>query len=260
VRHLRQVNLALWAKWHWRFLEGDGGIWRDIILARCDVCHPSPRLSRRPSGVCGMSSWWSNIYLLGGDREATGDWFLNGVTRVIGNGRSTLFWHDLWCGPTLLRDSFCRLFQLSVHPDGRVENLGVWKGNVWVWDLRWRSFLIVWETGLLNDLLVVVTRHPGVDRKDAWSWTLSTDGSYTVKSAYSFLIKGLPAMGALQGVTLQVAAKVWKLWPPSKVIVFWLQLLLVRTPSRLMMSKTASAQFYRSSKKSIVPTGSYEFN
>jgi len=27
-----------------------------------------------------------------------------------------------------------------------------------------------------------------------------------------------------------------------------------------VMSKTASARFYRSSKKSIVPTGSYEFN
>jgi len=125
---------------------------------------------------------------LGDDREATGDWFSNGATRVIGNGRSTQFWHDLWCGPTLLRDRFPRLFQLSFQVDGRVGDLGAWEGNVWVWDLRWRRLLF-------NDLLVVVTRHPGVDREDAWSWTLSKDGCYTVKSAYSFLIKGLSAMG-----------------------------------------------------------------
>jgi hypothetical protein len=70
-----------------------------------------------------------------------------------------------------------------------------------------------------------------VDREDAWSWTLSEDGRYSVKSAYSSLIKGLPGTGAPHGVTLQVVAIVWKTWTPSKVIVFYWQLLLGRIPS-----------------------------
>jgi len=100
------------------------------------------------------------------------------VARVIGNGRSTQFWHDLWCGTTLLRDRFRRLFQLSLQADERVANLGSWEGSVWVWDLRWRRLLFVWEVDLLNDLLLVVTRHSRLDREDAWSWTLSTDGRF----------------------------------------------------------------------------------
>jgi len=66
----------------------------------------------------------------GGDGEALRDWFLNGVARVIGNGHSTQFWHDPWCGPILLRDRFRRLFQLSLQEDGRVGDLGVWEGSV----------------------------------------------------------------------------------------------------------------------------------
>jgi len=61
------------AKWRWRFLLGDGGLWRDILIARYGVCHPSPHLGGRSSGLRGVSSWWSNISLLGGDKEATVD-------------------------------------------------------------------------------------------------------------------------------------------------------------------------------------------
>jgi hypothetical protein len=52
---------------------GDGGIWKDIIRASYGECHPSPHLGGRPSGLRGVSSWWLNISLLGGDREDPGD-------------------------------------------------------------------------------------------------------------------------------------------------------------------------------------------
>jgi len=56
VRDLRQVNLALLAKWQWQFLVGEGDIWRDIIFAHYGGCHPSPHLGGRPSGLRGASS------------------------------------------------------------------------------------------------------------------------------------------------------------------------------------------------------------
>ena len=89
MRDLRNVNLALLAKWRWRLLQGNDGIWRDIIRTRYGVGQPSPHLGGRPSGLRGVSSWWSNISLLGSDRAATEDWFSNGVSRVIGNDPST---------------------------------------------------------------------------------------------------------------------------------------------------------------------------
>ena len=38
-----------------------------------------------------------------------------------------------------------------------------------------RRPLFVWETDLLNELLLVVTRRSRVDREDGWSWSLSPD-------------------------------------------------------------------------------------
>lgn len=96
VRDLRQVNLALLGKWRWRYLIGDGGLWHDILTARYGACSPSPHIGGRPSGLRGASSWWSNISFLGGDKEAASDWFSDGVVRVVGDGLSTHFWHDLW--------------------------------------------------------------------------------------------------------------------------------------------------------------------
>jgi len=155
---------------------------------------------------------------------------------VIGNGLATQFWHDPWCGKILLRLRFRRLFQLSLQQGGKVEELGAWVGNVWEWDLRWRRPFFVWESDLLNELLVVVNRHSWSDREDGWSWTHSSDGRYSVKSAYSILLYSLPGNGALEGVVLEAASRVLKSCAPSKVVVFSWQLILDRIPSRLNLS------------------------
>ena len=84
-------------------------------------------------------------------------------------------------------------------------DLGHWEGGDWVWDLSWRRPLFVWEMDLLADLLVVASRVSRVARVDVWFWTHSLVGHYSVKSAYSNLIKGLPASGIHEGVVFDVA-------------------------------------------------------
>lgn len=236
MRDLRQVNLALLAKWRWRYLLGEGGIWKDIIFARYGGCFPSPHLGGRPSGLRRVSSWWSNISLLGGDKEADGDWFSEGVTKVIGNGLSTQFWHDPWCGNILLRVRFRRLFQLSLQQGGVVGDLGSWVGSVWVWDLKWRRPLFVWESDLLVEMLGVVTRNSHTNKDDRWVWAYSSDGRYSVKSAYGHLLSRLPGTDAPVGEALQAVSRVWKSGAPSKVVVFSWQLILDRIPTRLNLS------------------------
>jgi len=85
----------------------------------------------------------------------------------------------------------------------------------------------------LSHLTVTFIRYSRVDKEDKWSWTLSPDGWYSVKSAYSSLLRGLPATGASEGDTLQAVSRIWKAWVPSKVVVFSWQLLLDRIPTRL---------------------------
>jgi len=88
-----------------------------------------PHLGGRPSGLRGVSSWWSDISLLGGVTEALRDWFSDGVVRVIRDGLSTHFWHDLWYGPTILRVRFRRLYNLYIQVDGKVGELSHWEGR-----------------------------------------------------------------------------------------------------------------------------------
>lgn len=78
----------------------------------------------------------------------------------------------------------------------------------------------------------MVTRHSRSDREDGWSWTVSLDGRYSVKSAYSQLLNGLPGLGAPEGAILQAVSRVWKSCTPSKVVVFSWQLILDRIPTR----------------------------
>jgi len=114
-----------------------------------------------------------------------------------------------------------------------VGDLGAWEEGVWLWDLSKRRPLFVWESNLLNDILLVVVRHSSSDREDSWSWTLCHEGRYSVKSAYSHLLKGLPSSGAPEGDTLRAVSRVWKSRAPSKVVVFSWQLILDRIPTRL---------------------------
>lgn len=115
--------------------------------------------------------------------------------------------------------------------------LALWEGSVWVWDLRWRRPLFVWETDLLNELPVVVARHSRVDMEDWWSWDHNPDGRYSVKSAYSSLLRGLPVEDAPDDVILQAVSRVWKSRTPSKVVAFSWQLLC------LLLSRPGSLGF-----------------
>jgi len=82
----------------------------------------------------------------------------------------------------------------------------------------------------------VVNRNSRVDRENRWSWTNSSDGRYSVKSAYALLSKSLLSSDAPNGEVLQAVSWVWKSRAPSKVVVFSWQLILYRIPTRLNLS------------------------
>lgn len=67
--------------------------------------------------------------------------------------------------------------------------------------------MFVWETNLFNELLVVEARHSRLDREDQWSWTLSSDGRYSIKSANYHLLKGLPVTGAPDGEVMRAVSR-----------------------------------------------------
>lgn len=58
------------------------------------------------------------------------DWFLNVMSKKIGCGGSTLFWHSVWCGYTTFRQAFPILFTLSKQQGCFVVKMGKWVEGV----------------------------------------------------------------------------------------------------------------------------------
>jgi hypothetical protein len=56
--------------------------------------------------------------------------YLKGRSMVVGNGKSTSFWHDRWCGLVSLADKFPDLYKISNEQDCSVEHM---KLKNWRW-------------------------------------------------------------------------------------------------------------------------------
>jgi hypothetical protein len=69
------------------------------------------------------------VSLLGGPGDASSDWFLEGVTKKVGNGRNTSIWFDPWVGDSPLRMQFQRLFQILAQSASTVWEMGSWIDN-----------------------------------------------------------------------------------------------------------------------------------
>ena len=88
VRRIREFNVALLGKWCWRLLEERDSLWFRVLSARYGTDE-----GRLRGGGREASEWWCVVHSL--SRE---NWFGDHVSRRVGNGRTTLFWSDMWCG------------------------------------------------------------------------------------------------------------------------------------------------------------------
>jgi len=154
-------------------------------------------------------------------------WFSDHVERVLGNGKHTLFWSDVWCGEVSFRVRFSRLFELSELKDISVfdmYHLG-WGEDGEAW--RWRRRLFVWEEEEVGELMLLLhTVRLQVDRDDRWRWTLEASNDFTVRSAYNFLSANPP-------LALSVpAASLWHKDVPLKVALFAWHLFQDRLPTK----------------------------
>ena len=81
----------------------------------------------------------------------------NGLWIMVGDGKNTLFWEDLWVGDSCLKDRFPRLYSLSSQRETFIAECGVWDGFSWNWNLIWRCQFFEWENTLLFDLQVIIS-------------------------------------------------------------------------------------------------------
>lgn len=99
------------------------------------------------------------------------------MKRQVGNGSSTRFWNDTWCGSELFASKFPRLMALDVNKDcfinERRDNMG--------WNWTWRRHLRTnRELSSLAELCELLPTSWDSNENDRWIWKLEGKNEFTV--------------------------------------------------------------------------------
>nr|ABA96413.2 hypothetical protein LOC_Os12g04570 [Oryza sativa Japonica Group] len=172
ILDLEIMNCAMLGKWIWR-LENERGWWQDILTKK--YCHNKvlSGLKVKP----GVSHFWQGIM-------DVKEMFYKFCTKVVGNGRNTLFWEDNWIGGKPLAEQFPDLYNITLTKKITVANVkqgGIdsikFRRDVLGNKLRnWLKIKQFWGDLVLED-----------GTKDTLRWSLTKDGKFTVNSFYKAL-------------------------------------------------------------------------
>lgn len=124
VRRLLQQNLALLAKWWWRFSKDNESLWVKVVRSKYKLDQRSwlPEYPTKGS----VSTVWNDICAVGDPSSGIGGIVKEGFKIKVYSGNNTYFWNHNWLGPYTLKEEFPRLFLLSSQKDEVISN--IWGG------------------------------------------------------------------------------------------------------------------------------------
>ncbi|CAA7032614.1 unnamed protein product [Microthlaspi erraticum] len=238
IRMTADMNRALLGKVGWRLLHDTESLWAKVLRSKYKVTD-----TYDPRWIVTKGTWsstWRSIAI--GLRDVV----IPGVSWVLGDGKMVRFWQDIWLLDKPLRETV-----MLALPVG-VENLRVcdyWRyGSGWLVDQI--IPFVTTETALMLRALVV---DDVTGSKDRLSWGQSSDGQFSVSSAYSFLTNDTTPrqnLGAL-------FRRVWSVVAPERVRVFlWLsvhQVLMTNVErQRRHLSESGMCQVCKGANETII--------
>ncbi|GLT42608.1 hypothetical protein SLA2020_165990 [Shorea laevis] len=135
-----------------------------------------------------VSRIWRDVISIGGKSIRLQSIVVKGLRWMVGDGRRVGFSCEIWVGDKSLWDLCPRLFELAVHKEGLVCEMGVWEGELWRWNIEWRRGRLGRERGeeeVLWEVLSKVQITKGLE--DCWKWMHDAERRYAMKKAYEFL-------------------------------------------------------------------------
>ncbi|XP_026431410.1 uncharacterized protein LOC113328545 [Papaver somniferum] len=196
------MNIALLAKWVWRFGVEKERLWCRIISEKHGAMssHWLPGKVFNPSGI----SCWKIIV------ETSS--LINTCSKfTIHSGIKVYFWFDRWNGVDSLKFSFPNLFRLAKDKFSSVIS-HIDNGN-WVFDFN-RRLLDKEVTQFASLLLRIGSSPPPLNNMpDTRRWSLGNNGVFSVKTLYYELVK-------LVSVSDFPPKFVWNSIIPPKVFFF----------------------------------------
>jgi hypothetical protein len=197
VLDLQKMNEALLAKWIWR-LENSSGLWQSIVKSKYVKNKPIISVKKRPSD----SHFWKGLL-------SVRDKYYNYCKKNIGDGKSSSFWKNIWCGNVKLADKYPNLFEVAYDKDITVHK--VISSNFQMLTFRRRLIGDLGEA--YSDLMEHCSQVLLSDNDDSSKWLLGCKG-FSVKSFYKML------KNSMIEVPLNF---LWKTRLPHKIKVFlWL--------------------------------------
>ncbi|XP_068479070.1 uncharacterized protein [Phaseolus vulgaris] len=182
IKDVRLFNRALLAKWKWRLMSEEKGLWKEVLESK----YYSRDNRNKDYGHC-HSWWWRDLSKACGEEEGEG-WFHNQVAWKVGSGEQISFWDDVWMDNKKLKQLFPRLHTISLDQGKKVSEVGYWEDMEWSWRLRWRRPRFEWKSTMEADLMNLITRKRLTkETEHVMVWNGDPNGVFAVKSAYQYL-------------------------------------------------------------------------
>ncbi|KAJ0880137.1 putative RNA-directed DNA polymerase [Helianthus annuus] len=208
---IRDANLAMLAKWWWRFKTEKGSLWSRVIWA---IHHNGRAWNDFPVKV-SLAGPWKRISKIYTPLLSAGIDLRNAMSASLVNGNNIHFWLDCWADPNPFYIKFPELFKYEAHKNclvaDRLYNDGSGPVFSWAWS---RPVLDAPCNEQLTQLIDLVSGlHMGLGR-DVWKWNFAADGSFNVA--------GIKEKLSMANRIRPTRVFKWNNWVPKKVaIVAW---------------------------------------
>ncbi|KAJ0546759.1 putative reverse transcriptase zinc-binding domain-containing protein [Helianthus annuus] len=210
IGDIRSANLALLAKWWWKYKQNNGALWAKVI----DCIHLKPKSVSMIPSKNKLSGVWNDICSVEKAFEAVGLSLKTNLVVKLGNGKNTRFWLDAWLENQALKDRFPAIYKLAKDKQIKVDQCARMGDNTVKWSWEWsRGLRSNQEKVQYEELEKILKDYKRETSDDVWRWKLRHNEDISVailRDAYektNIDITDLPW-------------KHWNKWVPPKVNLF----------------------------------------
>ncbi|XP_020253777.1 uncharacterized protein LOC109830826 [Asparagus officinalis] len=204
VKDLKTFNISLLSKWLWKCLDRDSYI--GAFLYHLYV--------RKGSSLQSVASKASNS-LVWNDIISNKYVFLQLLSWSLGSGDKIRFWEDKWIGKNSLSSLYPSLYSLAWSNNVSIRSQGNLQNNNWHWHPLLKRSITSVPHSVKLDFMNCIGMHKISNQVDIPLWSLTSNGLFSVKSLYDFLIS--------RGIKSSTYSIVWNPLLPSKIQIFtWL--------------------------------------